>query len=433
MKKIILFHFILLIPEFIYAQASWYQVPAAPLTPYRIDDVTFINDSTGWTVSNDTVFKTTNKGETWSALSIFNDYMRSIEFLDGQTGFIGTLDTQIGPITYEAGLFKTTDGGLTFTRIDSLLPVPPDGGICGMAHLNNLVLAVGSLFSERKVYKSTDAGLTWTLINLDSLANSLIDVYIIDNNTYIVSGQSDSLTGYKAIIIKTTDGGLTWTPLVYSSIFPDSYCWKIFMRAGGRGLASIDDAGSAAVFRTTDNGNTWSEIIFPNHPYQDLGGVGLLNDTLGWAGAQFGLGMYQTIDGGISWTPFNFGLKIDRMAAVDSVTMLAVGRTVYKYGAHTVGIANPPYLEKDAHELKIFPDPAQDKLTVELKLNSGTTTILNLFDEKGSMVKKIDHKFYPKGEHKWSIDLHGIKNGNYFLHLITKEQNFVRKFQVVHE
>src|SRR6185503_21012435 len=103
---------------------------------------------------------------------------------------------------------------------------------------------------------------TWIVINLDSLAAGLVDVFILDSLTYLVSGRSDSLSGSKGAILRTENGGLNWRTVASSSSF--AFCWKLFIRPNGMGLASLENFSIASVFRTQDYGNTWNEVIIPS-------------------------------------------------------------------------------------------------------------------------------------------------------------------------
>src|SRR5690606_22414136 len=98
------------------------------------------------------VLKTMDAGQTWSPQLITDKYLRSIEFLNDQVGFCGSLDSS---------LYKTTDGGTTWVDIaNTITPKPP--GICGLsAPGQQVIYGCGAWFSPAYVIKSSDGGTTW--------------------------------------------------------------------------------------------------------------------------------------------------------------------------------------------------------------------------------------------------------------------------------
>src|SRR4030095_3510713 len=91
------------------AFAQWIQL----MPPSNIlSAVSFVNDTTGFIASNDTlVYKTTDGGMNWSHYSIVNNnYFNNLFFLNKDTGFaVGGYGIVNGAIA------KTVDGGLTWT------------------------------------------------------------------------------------------------------------------------------------------------------------------------------------------------------------------------------------------------------------------------------------------------------------------------------
>jgi photosystem II stability/assembly factor-like uncharacterized protein len=99
---------------------------------------TFVDPLHGWCLINSgatnpesgtpieaQIYNTSDGGHTWSRPVAVQTYLSSAEldFLDAKTGFLGTggsdLSGQQGPTAADWQFFKTTDGGLTWTRVDS--------------------------------------------------------------------------------------------------------------------------------------------------------------------------------------------------------------------------------------------------------------------------------------------------------------------------
>lgn len=402
------------------AQNSWRIIPNAPWD-VRIEDVSFINATTGFLEASDSIYRTNDGGNTWVGVGAFPPgYVRSIEFINDSVGFIGTLNQPQVP----AAIFKTTNGGATWTNINSLLTNPPVNGICGIAHHNNLVIAVGSVISESNVYVSSDAGSTWSYISLASLANELIDVYILDSLTWMIAGKSSSAPANRACIIRTNDGGITWNRVAVANVAA-TYCWKIFMQSNGIGVASIEDFGDASIFKTIDNGNTWTEMNINVTGAADIGAISILNDTLIFTGVQHNTGNYYSRDGGLNWSVNFVGSNMNRMVIPDGITPLCVGETVYKWGPST-GIINLQ-TPKNSHNLNVYPTLVSTILNVEVEVLTPTTVLLTLLNTEGKVVRNIDFSRHQKEKYKWEVDVDNLPAGNYILQLITNEQNFGRK------
>jgi photosystem II stability/assembly factor-like uncharacterized protein len=174
-----------------------------------------------------------------------NAYFRSVEFLNADTGFAGTLDGKF---------FRTTNGGEDWGNIIDSLPMPVPG-ICGMSHFGNIIYAVGIWSSPSYVLKSMDAGLTWTITSMSNFADALVDCYFLSADTGFVSGSDNNGRG---VILKTVDGGASWQVKENTDI--GNYVWKMDFVTHQLGYASIEDfsnSDSSSILKTTDGGETW--------------------------------------------------------------------------------------------------------------------------------------------------------------------------------
>lgn len=130
------------------------------------------------------------------------------------------------------GVFKSTDGGATWshssTGLPRLQPANPDSptrNVLAMALAASnpavLYVAVNRNFTDAQVYKSTNAGASWTLANAGIAPGADIRVLIVDptNPDVAYAGSTGSETNPGGVY-RTLDGGTSWTS--YSIGLPSS-------------------------------------------------------------------------------------------------------------------------------------------------------------------------------------------------------------------
>ena len=109
-----------------------------------------------------------------------------------------------------SGIFKTTDGGASWSRLGSA-PLPESFGLVSLAIDSKGAVYAAGCPSDR-VFKTTDGGASWSAINLplDRFHGCLQSLAIESQNP-------DTLYAGGPGIFKTTDGGSSWTQVNFSS------------------------------------------------------------------------------------------------------------------------------------------------------------------------------------------------------------------------
>src|SRR5688572_8201377 len=178
------------------------------------------------------------------------------------------------------GVWKTSNGGVTFRPVFDNYPVASTGALAiAPSDTQQVWLGTGEPNSRNTiepgagVYKSTDGGLTWRLTGLERTQHiGRIVVHPTNPNiVYVAALGAAWKTNPERGLYKTTDGGQTWQMSKFISdragfidvvmhpanpniLYASS--WErirgpYFLRSGGPG---------SALWKTTDGGASWTEI-----------------------------------------------------------------------------------------------------------------------------------------------------------------------------
>ena len=263
------------------------------------------------------IYKSTDRGNSWSAplgsaefrgrsvTSIVVDRTNSNVVLAGSTSGIFGVGAVVGPGTLpQRGIFKSTDGGTTWTKRTnpagmvadiraSILLQDPLVATRWYAAMSNLDTANGG------IWLSTDNGDTWTSINGVGGAPTLavpalgLDRYWLtgtfntgdaQSTIYLGTGHNNASTARGGRIYKSTDSGATWTQQAAANdycmgqCFYDMPVWvepgaKDNLYHGGAGAVDTTATAKANVRRSTDGGATFVDIMRCVAPCVANGGV----------------------------------------------------------------------------------------------------------------------------------------------------------------
>jgi photosystem II stability/assembly factor-like uncharacterized protein len=155
----------------------------------------FQDASNGWLVasygaSGLTLYRTTDGGGTWSAVSGITQPLASVHFGDSQHGVA---------VGSQGQVLVTQDGGVTWKP-------RPSGTISSLSKVRFMdANTVVALSESGGIIRSVDAGQTWSKAAVAS-SQPLWDVQTLSPELAHAVGESGS-------ILRTTDGGATWLPL----------------------------------------------------------------------------------------------------------------------------------------------------------------------------------------------------------------------------
>ena len=214
------------------------------------------------------LFRSTSRGGSWSPI---NDYQENLNvnciaqttdgviiYGTGEGEFVSvTGNAQVTPAFTGVGIFRSTDRGRSFTRVNSTSNF---GNINSMASDIRQGVNVVYASTSGSIRKSTDNGVTWTLAR----AGASKEVKVAVNGMVVAQSGAN--------IVKSTDEGQTWTTITPPSgatisrasiaISPQDPNYIYVMISRG-------DSKLGGVFRSKDAGATWDQIVSESTPYFD--------------------------------------------------------------------------------------------------------------------------------------------------------------------
>ena len=242
--------------------------------------------------------------------------------------------------TTGGGVFKTTDGGITWAPITDKYFGGTIGAI-GVSESNPDIVYVGAgeypirgnVSHGDGVWRTSDGGKTWVSLGLaDTRQISRVRVNPT-NPDVIYVGALGHVFGPNAErgVYKTTDGGKTWRKILYRNdstgitdlvLDPNNpeIIYAAFWQAWRTPWQLVSGGAGSGIFKSTDGGEHWSELTRnPGLPQGVLGNIGLAvspgNSNKVWAIVEADSGgVFRSSDGGLTWTRANSDRRLRQRA-----------------------------------------------------------------------------------------------------------------------
>jgi photosystem II stability/assembly factor-like uncharacterized protein len=215
------------------------------------------------------------------------------------------------------GVWKTTNGGLSWTPLFNHEPVASIGAIA-IAPSDDNVIYVGTGEEAPRgdisfgdgVYKSTDGGKTWTDMGLKDTRQ--ISRIVVDprNPDFVYVAAEGHIYGANAErgVFRSTDGGKTWEKVLYKNdqtgaidLAMDPSNSRILYAAlwqVRRWPWHFSDGGAGSgLYKSTDGGSTWQPLSGHGLPTGALGRIGVA--VAGGSDGQRVYALVEAKDGGL--------------------------------------------------------------------------------------------------------------------------------------
>jgi photosystem II stability/assembly factor-like uncharacterized protein len=242
------------------------------------------------------VWKTEDGGANWRPLmdDAPNLAVQSIAMdpLDHDVIYAGTGESYFNIDTMNGnGMYKSTDRGETWTalaatlgdprfnNVSRIIVSPDEPGVVVASATTGTYKA--ALYPTSSIFRSTDGGLTWTEVHTETGTESFAGPRILQ----VIARPDDFDVQFAAVygagILKSTDAGQTWAfsntgiadfsgrfELAISPVNPD------YMYASAMG------ASHAELWKSTDGGDTWQETFESGTEPNWLGGQGWYDNAI---------------------------------------------------------------------------------------------------------------------------------------------------------
>ena len=290
------------------------------------------------------------------------------------------------------GVWKTTDGGLTWSPIFDKQPVSSIGAIAVAPSDPNIIYVGtgeacirGDISFGNGVYKSLDAGKTWTHIGLDDtrhIGAVIVDPH--DPNIVFVAALGHAFGPNKDRgVYRSTDGGKNWQNVLFKDdktgaidiVFDlnNSHVLYASLWQALRTPWSFESGGpGSGLYKSSDSGATWERLEGHGLPEGVLGRIGVAvsptdsSRVYALVEAEKG-GLYRSDDAGATWERVTDDHRFRQRAwyfthifadptNADSVYVLNTGMFRSTDAGKSFQILNPPH--GDRHDLWIDPTNA---------------------------------------------------------------------------
>jgi photosystem II stability/assembly factor-like uncharacterized protein len=250
------------------------------------NDVLWLNDTTAIAIVGVSIYRSTNSGDTWSAISgqIFTGLDEMTLLPNG---------TIVG-VSLGGDGWRSTDGGFNWTRT-----LVGTGALPASWNVSFFDSQIGAIVGQGgRIFKTTDGGLTWTPLNSGVGGVEFNDLQMFDDSTGLAVGDN----GY---YLRTTNGGNFWSSgrLQVTGL-------TLFRDESLQALSIVDQdfviaaGNNGVVYKSFDRGVTWQSIGYPLLPDDYyISGVKFINHDVGYVAGtrpQVAILAYVTTNGGAS-------------------------------------------------------------------------------------------------------------------------------------
>ncbi len=329
----------------------------------KVRQIGFLNTLDGYAITrfylDNLLFKTEDGGYNWIEDTIIDNGPFYLMKINGQSFYLLNDSSQ---------LMKSLVGGNDW----ELLAIPDTTAEYNdIQFVNDYTAYLCS--SDGILFKTTDGGITWTDKSLSG-DFTLTDLLFVNQN---LGWMIDPVA---RLVLRTTDGGDNWTFYELGD-FENYQPSSIFFLNETLGFITTEEG---IVFRTSNSGDTWEEYYVFSSGFNSE--IHFVNELEGWYHASYMV--YHTYDGGDTWTgPQSFyDAQIQDMFFLDNQGWLGGWSGLIATSSFFVDIENK---HNNNSEINIFPNPASSLLEVNMNDHSDKILVVEVLNVQGQKVLSV--------------------------------------------
>lgn len=408
------------------------------------------------------VYRSTDAGVTWSG--VFQDFtyssVNSYAVAGEKTIYAGVSD---------AGLEKTTDGGMTWQIL--VKDASSQAGDVMVSRTNPQIVYTNAYINGGGLSISTDAGISWQTHSCGRLSFVKFAVGADDSTIFGNIGQAGNDGMIVGGIVKSTDGGQHWDSLDFR-ISEINWVYQISVDPSNRDIvyALLWIRGTSyrnILVRSTDGGGHWTELADkldrfclnprkPNHIYyisdyasnqvayvSSNGGTSFQAVSGGyqvvsvaadpkWENIAYALmldgSVASSADTGMTWNIFSTTTRYSYLSTINAVSTSDGGTSLF-IETTTNGILcykiEDPVSVKATAEAKVlhytlfqnYPNPFNPSTVIRYDLPVNTWVTLKIFDVLGRELTTLVNECQIAGSHSATFQANFLPSGVYFYRL----------------
>jgi len=256
-----------------------------------------------YAATGSSVFKSSDAGVSWQELTSLG--------VDQQVWPVLAVDPANPSVVYSAtdekGVIKTTNGGRSWAAADTGLTTTAIGALA-IDPTSHATIFAGT---DEGLYRSVDGATHWTLLDADLSSVRVLAFDPVSHQTMYAGTSGDG-------VYRSGDGGTSWTRISGSNGFVDrGEVTGIGVDPSSQTTVYVTDI--YGIFKTSDGGASWTNLganlpstaaLTPAHAIAIQDGSPS-KIYVAWDGNIRGPGdgVYQSTDGGTTWSPLADGLE----------------------------------------------------------------------------------------------------------------------------
>ncbi|MDM7914743.1 MAG: glycosyl hydrolase [Candidatus Eisenbacteria bacterium] len=263
-----------------------------------------------WSTSEERgVFRTTDGGTTWERVLFVSDSTGAVDLIlrpdQPRTIFAAMWERIRRPRAYHyggitCGVYRSTDGGDTWAPVSGGLPAPSTNrGRIGLAICESQPNVMCAVYADKTgyydgLYRTTDGGATWTRANDGALSGVFASYGWWFGNVRIDPADPNKIFVLGLDFYRSTNGGTSWSE-TSGGMHVDHHA----LAFGPVPNPVIYEGNDGGVYRSTNGGSAWT--LLPDQPITQIYRVALDPSHPGalYAGAQDN-GTLRTLSGGLN-------------------------------------------------------------------------------------------------------------------------------------